>query len=397
MKYLIVIPDGLADEPQDSLGGLTPVEYAKTPNLDRLASRGVVGFVQTVPQGYAPGSDVAILSILGYDCRKHYTGRGPIEAWAQAVPARDDDVIYRANLVSCDGTRLTDYSAGHVTTEEARALVKSVAEKLEGDRFRFFPGISYRHLLLWKAGPDGITCTPPHDIMGQEVAKYLPQGENAKPLRGLVWDSMEILDTHDINKRRLDQGLAPANMVWPWGQGRKLSLPSFSSRFGKTAAVITAVDLIRGVAKAAAMETIEVPGATGYYDTNYQGKAEAASRSLRLYDLVLVHVEATDEAGHNGHLEEKIRAMENIDAKILGPVTRALDEGKEDWALLLLPDHPTPVRLRTHVREPVPFLYYRSFHRVHNDLPYSEKSLSAAATFIAEGKELMGRFLTLSL
>lgn len=396
MKYVVVIPDGLADEPQPSLGGRTPVEYARTPNLDRLAARGVVGFVQTVPEGYAPGSDVAILSILGYDCTRYYTGRGPIEAWAQAVPARDHDVIYRMNLVSCDGERLTDYSAGHVTTQEAKVLVKTLAEQLEGDRFRFFPGISYRHLMVWRSGPDGVTCTPPHDIMGKEVERHLPTGEHAQPLRALIWDSLAILAEHDINKRRLDQGLGPANMVWPWGQGKKLVLPSFRSLFGKTAAVITAVDLIRGVAKAAAMEVIEVPGATGYYDTNYKGKGEAAIQNIRSHDLVLVHVEATDEAGHNGHLEEKVRAMENIDEKILGPLTRALDDGKEDWALLLLPDHPTPVRLRTHVRDPVPYLYYRSFHPVDNGLPYSEKSLPQT-TMLEEGKELMGRFLSLSL
>lgn len=397
MKYVLVIPDGMADEPLSELSGKTPLQAAKTKNMDALAQKGVVGSVQTVPENYTPGSDVAIMSIFGYDPKKFYTGRGPLEAKANDVPVTMRDVIFRCNLVASDGETLVDYSAGHVSNDEAILLMALVEKKLSTTRLKFYPGVQYRHILVWKDDetPLHLKCSAPHDVMGKKIKDILPRGENEDVLRRLIWDSMELLDSHDVNKRRRDEGKLPANMLWPWGQGKVPALTSFYEKYKKKGAVITAVDLVRGLARCADISVIEVPGATGYYDTNYEGKAEYAADALKTYDFVAVHVEATDEAGHNGDLEKKIWCIEQFDARLLGNLLSALEKQKADFKMLLLPDHPTPVHLRTHVRAPVPFLLYDSTKAVKGEADaYDEAWGNASKLKIEEGHTLMGYFLS---
>lgn len=393
MKYLLVIPDGMADEPLDELSGKTPLQAARTKNMDSLAQKGVVGSVQTVPENYNPGSDVAIMSIFGYDPKKYYTGRGPLEAKAKDVPVSSSDVVFRCNLIASDGETLIDYSAGHVTNEEAILLMALVEKKLSTTRLKFYPGVQYRHILVWKDDetPLRLKCNAPHDAMGRKIKEVLPRGEKEDVLHRLIWDSMELLDNHDVNKRRRGEGKLPANMLWPWGQGKAPAFTSFYSKYKMKGAVITAVDLVRGLARCADISVIEVPGATGYYDTNLEGKAEYALDALKEYDIVFVHVEATDEAGHNGDLEKKIWCIEQFDARLLGNLLAGLEKQKVDFKMLLLPDHPTYVHLRTHVRAPVPFLLYDSTHPVKGDADaYDEAWGNASKVKIEEGHTLLG-------
>lgn len=393
MKYFLVIPDGMADEPLDELSGKTPLQAARAKNMDALAQKGVVGSVQTVPENYTPGSDVAIMSIFGYDPKKYYTGRGPLEAKAKDVPVSMTDVVFRCNLVASDGESLMDYSAGHVSNDEAMILMDVVDKKLSTERLKFYPGVQYRHLLVWKDDetPLGIKCSAPHDVMGKKIKEILPRGEKENVLRRLIWDSMELLDRHDVNKRRRDEGKLPANMLWPWGQGKVPAVTSFYEKFKKRGAVITAVDLVRGLARCAELSVIEVPGATGYYDTNYEGKAAYALDAAKSFDFVAVHVEATDEAGHNGDLEKKIWCIEQFDARLLGNLLAGLEKQKIDFKMLLLPDHPTPVHLRTHVRAPVPFLLYDSTKPEDGGADaYDEAWGNASKLKIEEGHTLLG-------
>jgi len=354
MKYVLIVPDGMADDPVPELDGRTPLMVAKTPNLDAIARSGMVGRVCTISPGMPPGSDVAALSIMGYDPAKYYTGRAPLEAAAQGHDLGPRDVAYRCNLITTDGERIVDYSAGEITSEEGAKLIALIEDKLHTAQMHFFPGVSYRNLMIWNGGTVGVRTTPPHDVMGQPVADHLPAGDAEDLLRGMMWDSYDILRNHPINRRREDEGKNPANMIWLWGQGYAPKLDGFQLTHGVTGAAISAVDLIRGIARIAGLRAPQVPGATGRIDTNWAGKAAAAIGALAEVDFVLVHLEAPDECGHQGDLEGKIRAIELTDREIIGPVWAAARE-YDSARILVLPDHYTPLAIRTHVGKPVPF------------------------------------------
>lgn len=390
MKYILLVPDGAADDPTPDIDGKTPMQYARTPNLDALAAKGRVGSVLTVPEGMYPGSDVANMSLLGYPPAKHYTGRGPIEAAALQVPLEAKDVAYRCSLVSTDGETLLDYSAGHVTTEEARVLMELVQEKFGSRRFTFFPGVQYRHILRWTDGVVDMKTTPPHDIQGKPLQPYLPEGDGAELLHQLIFDSLELLDGHEVNRRRRDEGKAAANTLWPWGQGRATVLPDFFRTRGISGGVITAVDLLRGLGRASGLRVIEVPGATGYIDTNYRGKAEYTLAALDSgLDFVFLHIESPDESGHEGNLEHKIRSIEDIDEKVVGPLLAGLAKRKQPFRLMVVPDHATPIALRTHRSGPVPFLLYDSTSEKTGNLPYDERALEETRLIVEEGHRLI--------
>jgi len=354
MKYVLIVPDGMADEPIAELDGRTPLMTARTPNLDAIARRGQVGRVQTIPAGMPPGSDVAALSIMGYDPARYYTGRAPLEAAAQGIDLGPRDVAFRCNLITTDGEHVVDYSAGEITSAEGAELISVISDKLGAPHRRFYPGVSYRNLMVWQDGSVDVGTTPPHDIMGKPIIPHLPHGDNEETLHQLMWDSYEILSKQEINRRRVDAGKNPANMIWLWGQGYAPRLPLFSVEHGVTGAVITAVDLIRGIARLAGLRAPAVPGATGRIDTNWAGKAAAARAALAEVDFVFIHVEAPDECGHQGDLEGKIRAIELTDREIIGPVWEAA-QGYDAARILILPDHFTPLAIRTHVGNPVPF------------------------------------------
>jgi len=359
MKYVILVPDGAADRPLESRGGATPLQAARIPNMDFLAREGLSGTAVTIPEGMTPGSDVANYSILGYDPREYYTGRGPLEAVSMGIELGTEDVAFRCNLVTEGDGRLVDYSAGHVTTQEAEKLISFLHNKMGDNYTAFYPGIGYRHLLVLR----GLKflearCVPPHDVVGREVSDILPQGTGSDRLQALVRLSRKLLADHNVNWWRVERGLRPANMIWPWGQGRVPVLPSIPDRYGLRGSIITAVDLIKGLGMLAGLEVVEVPGATGYHDTDYAAKARYALESLRGADLVYVHVEAPDEAGHEGDWDAKVRALENFDAKIVGPFLDQSVLFNEEFAFLLMPDHHTPLEVRTHVMDPVPFAIY---------------------------------------
>lgn len=353
-KRIIIIIDGAADEPQPDLGGLTPLQAARIPHCDSVAGDGICGLVQTIPEEMDPGSDIATLSILGYDPRRYHTGRAPLEAASLDVPMNPEDVAFRCNLVTCDGSTLIDYSAGEIPTGDAHLLMGAISDKLSTRRVQFHLGVSYRHVMVWRGGSPEAQTTPPHDIMGKEIEPYLPRGEGEEMLRQLMFDSLEILDSHDINKRRRDQGQPPANMIWLWGQGRMCALPSFALQRGTPGVVIAAVDLVRGVGKCAGLATPNVPGATGNLQTDFAAKGQAALDALEEYDFALVHVEAPDEASHQGSPERKVWAIEQVDRHVVGPLAeraRALSGSR----LMILADHYTKISTRTHAPEPVPF------------------------------------------
>lgn len=355
MKYVLIVPDGMADQPMAELDGRTPLAVAKTPHLDGLARAGVVGRVATIPPGMPPGSDVAALCIMGYDPSKVYTGRAPLEAAAQGHDLGPRDVAYRCNLITTDGDHIVDYSAGEITSEEGAVLMAVIEERLHTPQMHFFPGVSYRNLMIWQGGTVDVDTTPPHNVMGQPVAANLPRGDAEELLRQMIWDSYEILRTHPINRRREDEGKRPANMIWLWGQGYAPKLENFPLAHGVTGTVISAVDLLRGIARIAGLRNPLVPGATGRLDTNWRGKAQAAISALAQDDFVFVHLEAPDECGHQGDLEGKIRAIELTDQEIIGPVWQAAQR-YGDARILILPDHYTPIAIRTHVGDPVPFV-----------------------------------------
>ncbi len=391
MKYVFLVPDGAADDPLPELDGRTPLEAARTPNLDSLAAKGKVGSVLTVPEGMYPGSDVANMSLLGYEPSKYYTGRGPLEAAALEVPMGDRDALFRASLVTTDGETLLDYSSGHVSTEEARELIALVSEKLGSRAFAFFPGVSYRHILRVSDGSVNLSTTPPHDIQGKPLAPYLPTGDMESELRRLVYDSLDLLDNHPVNRRRRDDGKPVANTIWPWGQGRPTTLPDFFAERGKSGVMITAVDLLRGLARCARIRVVDVPGATGYIDTNYRGKAEYGLHALFAggADFLFLHVEAPDESGHEGNIEHKIRAIEDIDKYVVGTLLAAFAERKQPFRLLVAPDHATPIALRTHREGPVPFLIFDSTREESGKLPYDERALPETRLIVEQGHRLI--------
>jgi 2,3-bisphosphoglycerate-independent phosphoglycerate mutase len=406
MKYIILLGDGMADRPCADLGGKTCLQTAKTPNLDRLATTGQVGMVRTVPQGFPPGSDVANLSVMGYDPSKYYTGRSPLEAASIGVQLGPDDVAYRCNLVTlkvvgtgpADVRRskilMEDFSAGHISTQEARTLIEEIDSKLGTEHLRFYPGVSYRHLMVWKGGRDRLECTPPHDIQDKEIMDYLPRGEGGDVINGLMEASHAILSHHPVNKGRLEQGKRAANSIWLWGQGRRPSMPTFREKYGLEGAVISAVDLTKGIGIYAGFEVINVPGATGWIDTNYVGKAEHALFALKEKDIVYLHVEAPDEAGHTGDVRNKIKAIEDFDEFIVGNILYGMQQFDE-YRILALPDHPTPLEIRTHSSEPVPFVIYdNKAERKGAPVSYDEAIAQRPdALRFEEGHTLMDYFL----
>ena len=362
MKYVVVLGDGMADCKCSELGGKTPLQYAKTPNMDKIVSEGLLGLVKTVPEGFAPGSDVANLSVMGYDVSEYYTGRSPLEAVSMGVELDERDVTFRCNLVSLsegeseyENKTMVDYSAGEISTEEARVLINEIKQKMGGQELHFYCGISYRHLLVWKNGSMDCKLTPPHDISDQKIYDHLPEGAAGAVLKKIMLESYQLLNEHEINKIRRAKGRKTANSVWFWGEGKKPNLPKFYDKYSLRGSVISAVDLIRGIGVCAGLRVVIVDGATGNVNTDFEGKARAALEELRGgKDFVYLHVEAPDEAGHQGDTETKIRAIELIDEKILGVVLQGLKE-YQDYRIMILPDHPTPICTKTHASDPVPF------------------------------------------
>ncbi|MDR4499022.1 MAG: cofactor-independent phosphoglycerate mutase [Candidatus Scalindua sp.] len=393
MKYCIIIPDGMADYKLDELGGKTPLEAAQTPNLDNIAFHGLVGLVHTVPEVFPPGSDIACLSVLGYDPEEYYTGRAPIEAASLGINLNKHDWAVRCNLITRNDTILEDFCAGHISNKEASLIISTLNEKLGTDAIHFYAGKSYRNIMTYK-GDIRIEaeCTPPHDIIGKSIIPNLPRGEGGDVLIDLMMNSYEILLNHDVNKERISLGKNPANMIWLWGQGQQPTLPHFKDVYNLSGAVITGVDLLKGLGVYLDLEVIDVPGATGYLDTDYAAKATYAIEAFNTHDLVLIHIEAPDEAGHEGNIHEKIRAIENIDKKIVGPVYNALKK-YDEFRILILPDHYTPVQKKTHTREPVPFVMYGTDSHVKSRRSFSESNSALANIKINRGNTLMRHFI----
>ncbi len=387
MKYIVLVGDGMADYPLPELGDLTPLQAANTPNMDFIAKHGRNGIAQTVPDNMQPGSDVANLSIMGYDPARYYSGRGPLEAASIGVPLENDDIAFRCNLITEKDGLLADYSAGHISSEEARTLIEAVDSELAND-CRFHAGVSYRHLLVMKRGEKAV-CTPPHDVVGQSIDDVLPRGEDADILINLIRASKPVLEMHEINSKRKKNGKNIANLIWPWGQGKALKMPHFRELYGATGSIISAVDLLKGIGKSAGLDVIEVPGATGYLDTNFSGKAAYALDSLKERNFVFVHVEAPDEAGHMGNIEAKVKAIEDFDEKVVGGMLNELG-GFGEFRIMILPDHPTPISIRTHTREPVPFALYSSSEKADYVDRFDEVSAKEGVFGLVEGHRLMG-------
>jgi 2,3-bisphosphoglycerate-independent phosphoglycerate mutase len=394
MKYVILVPDGASDRPVKERGGATPLQAARLPNMDFIARHGRGGTALTIPEGMPPGSDVANFSILGYHPRRYYTGRGPLEAASMGVELGEEEVAFRCNLVTVEDGVLADYSAGHITSREAALLIRELDGRLGDGDTRWRAGVGYRHLLVLR-GEEYLDsrCFPPHDVVGRRVEEVLPAGPGSERLRFLMHESLRILEEHPVNIRRKREGARPANMIWPWGQGKKPSLPSFQEKYAVKGAVITAVDLIKGLGASAGMSVVTVPGATGYHDTDYRAKALYALKSLYHHDLVFIHVEAPDEAGHEGDWEAKVKSLENIDSLILGTLFSEFSRRGEDFAVLVIPDHATPLEVRTHVADPVPFAYY--FLEINPDgcVAFNEQGVQAGSWSRLPAWELLDRFL----
>ncbi len=394
-KYVIIVPDGAADNPQECFDGQTVIEAADTPNMDKIAPDGRQGVCQTVPNGMPAGSDVAMMSLLGYDPKTCYTGRAPIEAAAQEIQLTPDDWVFRCNLVTTADEVMVDHSAGHISTKEAVSLIHELANAAESDTVKFYTGVSYRHLAVI-SGLDfsKVTTQPPHDFIGEKLSKILPRGKQANFLNHLIAKSAQLFANHPINKVRSDLGENPVSSVWLWGQGQKACMERFETKHGLTGAVITAVDLVRGLAKLIGFDLISVDGATGYLDTNFAGKGEAAIEAVEKYDLVFVHIEAPDEAGHNGSAKQKKAAVEQIDRLIVGPVYEAVG-AYDRYRILVMPDHPTPVAERCHIGEPVPFAMAGSGIKGILNKPYCERNSFESGFEIQNGPDLMEYFLKL--
>ncbi len=394
-KYIVIVPDGAPDYPLKELEGRTPLEAAATPNMDYIASQGICGTAITIPPGLAPGSDVANLSLLGYDPVQYYTGRGPIEAASMGVQLQEGDFAFRCNLVTVDDTTLLDYSAGHISTPEAKILVKELQEALGGPGIAFHAGVSYRHLLVLQGDFTGVHCYPPHDVMGKPLKDIYPRGSQSALLLELMERAGTILEKHPVNMNRRKRGALPANSIWPWGQGKSPQLPPLREKYGIRGAVITAVDLIKGLGKCAGMEAIEVPGATGYFDTDYASKAAYALASLDRNDLVFIHIEAPDEAGHQGNIEKKIEAIEEIDQKIVGFLLEEAPLKSEDFHVLIAPDHLTPISVRTHVADPVPVALYHPRIKPDAAESFNEREAQRGSIRDYPGPQLMKMLLDL--
>lgn len=401
MKYVIILGDGMADYRQPSLGGKTPLMLAKKPYIDALAKVSEVGLCKTVPCGMKPGSDVANLSVLGYNPHDCYTGRSPLEAASIGINLKDTDVTARANLVTVSDEKvysdktMIDYSAGEISTEEAKELIEFLAKEINYDFYKLYAGISYRHCLVVDNGVVAGDFTPPHDITGKPVKEYLPESEQGKKLLLLMEKSYELLKDHPVNKRRIANGKRPANSLWFWGEGTKPALEKFEDKFSLKGGIISAVDLLKGIGKLADMRVIEVDGATGNYDTNFSGKAQACLDALDDgLDLVYLHMEAPDECGHHGDAEHKIYSIEQIDEKVVKPVIEGLKVRGEDFAVLICPDHPTPISIMTHCSDPVPYLIYRSNSVINSGATcYDEEQAEKTGIFIERGYELMQKLI----
>lgn len=394
MKYVIVLGDGMADEPIEELNGKSIIEYAKTPCLDRLSQKSEIGMVHTIPDGMKPGSDTANLSVLGYDPKKYYSGRSPLEALSIGVPMKEDDIAIRCNIVTIseddvpfEKKTIIDHSADEISTEECSVLLEAVKEELESDIHHFYVGTSYRHCFIWNGG-SVVELTPPHDVLTQVIGPHLPKNEM---LKEMMKKSYDILKDHPINIKRKEKGLKPANCCWFWGAGTKPMLSSFEEKTGKKGMMISAVDLLKGIAVGAGMGVAMVEGANGGLYTNYEGKTEAAIQALLKdgYDFAYIHVEAPDEMGHQGSVEKKVKAVEFLDEKVISPITQALDSALIDYRLLVLPDHPTPIRLRTHTGNNVPYLLYDSTEMKESKLLYCEKDAEKSGILIQHGHELI--------
>ena len=396
MKYLIVLGDGMADEPIAELGGKTPLEYADTPNLDRLSKKSEIGMVHTIPGGMKPGSDTANLSVLGYNPKVYYSGRSPLEALSIGVPMKDTDIALRCNIVTlseeaCPFAEQTiiDHSSSEISTEDCAVLLKAVAEELANEEFQFYVGTSYRHCLIWNHGKV-LEFTQPHDVLGQVIGQYLPAEEK---FRSMMERSYEILKDHPINAERKKQGLNPANCCWFWGAGTKPALSSFEEKTGKKGMMVSAVDLLKGIAVGAGMGVACVEGANGGLHTNYEGKVDAAIKALVEdgYDFAYIHVEAPDEMGHQGSVEKKVKAIHYLDTRVIGPAVEKLAAAGVDYRLLVLPDHPTPIRVRTHTSDSVPYLLYDSTEEKEGSRDYNEREGRAGGILVAEGHRLIDR------
>ncbi|HEX9079677.1 MAG TPA: cofactor-independent phosphoglycerate mutase [Desulfuromonadaceae bacterium] len=393
MKVIILLGDGMSDETYPELGNKSPLQAARTPNMDFMAQHGQVGLAKTVPNGLPPGSDVANLSVFGYDPRTCYTGRSPLEAVSMGVSLGPDDVAFRMNLVTIrpHGGKLfmEDFSAGHISTAEGRELVQTLQRELGNAEFEFHPGVGYRHLMVWRGGKDGMCSTPPHDITGKAILEYLPSGDGAAEIINIMNHAQMVLHNHPLNKQRAEQEKQVANSIWLWGHGKTPRIDSFRDKFGLSGAVISAVDLIKGIGVCAGLDVIDVEGATGYIDTNYLGKAEAALAALENHDFVYVHVEAPDEASHSGNMQHKIQAIEDFDRQVVGTVLAGITKFG-DYAILCSPDHPTPVSLMTHTAAPVPFVIYRGGKGEGNGASAYDEQQARATGLVVEGHGLMG-------
>ena len=393
MKYIVVLGDGMADEPVEALGGKTPLEAANTPEMDDLASKGEMGMVQNVPAGMAPGSDVANLSVMGYDPVTNYSGRSPLEALSVGVAMEPEDVIFRCNLVTLTEEEpyaqktIIDHSSGEISTKDADILMDAIREEFDGDAVRFYTGTSYRHIMVWKHGRV-TSLEPPHDHLTQVIGPNLPREQK---LRDMMERSYPILNGHPLNVRRAAEGKNKANSLWFWGAGTKPSLQNFQEKTGLKGAMVSAVDLLKGIAVGAGMQVCPVEGATGSIDTNYEGKAQAAIDALLKdgCDFVYVHVEAPDEMGHQGLVEEKVRSIEYLDRRLIAPVKKALEDAGEDFRMLVLPDHPTPIRIRTHCAQPVPYVLYDSTRQRKAIARYTEAEAEQTGIFEAQGHRLI--------
>ena len=401
MKYIVVLGDGMADYPVDAFDGKTILEVADKPMMDYMAQHGELGMVKTVQDGMKPGSDVANLSVMGYDTSNCYTGRSPLEAASIGIPLKDTDVTFRCNIVTLsdeenyEDKTMLDYSSGEITTEEATELMKAIAAELDTDAVKFYPGISYRHLTVWDNGSTNVDLTPPHDISDRKIKDYLPKGDGADILLDMMKRSEKILKEHPVNKARVAAGKNPATSIWPWGEGTKPSIGNFKEKYGLDGSVISAVDLIKGIAKCAGMNSIDVEGATGNCETNWDGKAQAALDAITGdSDFVYIHMEAPDEMGHQGLPDKKKWAVETIDKKVVTFLKDELNKRGIDFRMMILPDHPTPIKLKTHVSDPVPYIIYDSRDdSVKNDLTYTEENGKKTGIYIEKGYTLMDRFL----